>query len=344
MDIFDLSYYDYYLPPELIAQEPANPRDSSKLLVLDRKSGGLEDHSFSDIPYLLNGDDIIVFNNTKVIPARIFGKKASGGNVEILLLEQLDGNRWEALVNPSQRVKAGTIISVSVNFSVEIRGKYNEGTREVILHCEEDMLEALYKYGHVPLPHYIDRSDRAEDFQRYQTIYAKHEGAVAAPTAGLHFTEDIFRKLELRGIQRIELTLHVGWGTFRPVKCSDIREHEMHSEIYIISEETATELNKALKSKRRIIAVGTTTVRALESCALTGFPIEPRTSRTEIFIFPGFDFKLTGAMITNFHLPKSTLLMMVSAFASPERIFSAYQHAIEKKYRFYSYGDAMLIF
>jgi S-adenosylmethionine:tRNA ribosyltransferase-isomerase len=323
--------------------EAAQPRDSSRLLVLDRSTGALEDRIFGELPDLLRHDDILVMNDTKVFPARLLGHKKTGGKAEIFLLERIEGDRWKALVKPGRRLPPGTVIRVSEAMSVEVDERLPDGARIVILKHHGDLWADLERCGHTPLPLYIDRPDRLADRERYQTVYARNRGAVAAPTAGLHFTPELLKKIELRGIQIAKITLHVGWGTFKGIDESDIRDHKMHDEYYEIGAEAASSINKAINDKRRIVAVGTTTVRALESAAHKNLPLEPTSEKTNIFIYPGFDFKATGAIVTNFHLPKSSLIVMVSAFAGREKIMHAYEHAVAERYRFYSYGDAMFI-
>jgi len=338
-----ISSYDYELPPELIAQEPAEPRDSSRLLVMSRASGALTDNVFSEMPGFLREGDLLLANNTRVFPARLLGKKTSGGKAEVFLLEHLSSGEWLALVRPGRRLRDGTIIEISSDLDVEITGRLPDGRRRVRFHTDNDIWKALELHGHTPLPFYIDREDRPEDADRYQTVFAKKRGAVAAPTAGLHFTDGLIEELHNKAVEFANITLHVGWGTFHGIEVDDIREHEMHSEYYEIDEPTASAINRAKSEGRRIICVGTTTVRAVESAATRGTLIEPHSARTELFIMPGFEFKVTDAMITNFHLPRSSLLVMVSAFAGRDSILRAYCHAVEKRYRFYSYGDAMLI-
>ncbi len=340
---FDISAFDYELPDGLIAQEAAQPRDSSRLLVLDRSTGELEDRIFNEIPKKLRSEDLLVVNDTKVFPARLLGHKKTGGKAEIFLLEQIDGDRWQALVKPGRRLAPGAIVKISESLSARIDDRLPDGSRIITLQHSGDLWEELRRSGHTPLPLYIDRADRPEDVARYQTIFAKKRGAVAAPTAGLHFTPELLKRIELRGIQIARITLHVGWGTFKGIDEPDIRDHKMHSEYFEIGVEAARSINEAIKAKRRIVAVGTTTVRALESAAIAGLPLKPLSGKTNLFIYPGFDFKITGAIITNFHLPKSSLIVMVSAFAGRSKIMRAYEHAVAEKYRFYSYGDAMLI-
>ncbi|MCK5833818.1 tRNA preQ1(34) S-adenosylmethionine ribosyltransferase-isomerase QueA [bacterium] len=339
---FDIENYDYYLPKELIAQEAAEPRDSARLLHL-MKTGEFEDKIFRDITGLLRSDDLLVVNNTKVFPARLLGNKVTGGRAEIFLLDCLGNNRWTALVKPARRLKIGTVVKISEELTAEIIEVNSDASRVVKLHYDGDIWKALERFGHTPLPLYIERSDRIDDAERYQTVYANEIGAVAAPTAGLHFNNDIIENIISRGVELAKVTLHVGWGTFSSIEAKDIRAHTMHSEFYEISSNTADMLNTARTEGRRIVAVGTTTVRALESAAVYGFPLKPISEKTQLFIFPGFKFKVVSAIVTNFHIPKSSLLVMISAFTGRDVIMDAYKHAIAQKYRFYSYGDAMFI-
>lgn len=340
---YDIRHYDYELPRELIAKEPVTPRDSSRLLALDKNTGELNDARFSELPDFLRPEDLLIINDTKVFPARLLGKKTTGGKAEVFLLERLESGEWTALVKPGRRLPPETEIIIGENFSAIIKEILPDGRRKVLLKGEGDIWELLEEHGHTPLPVYIDRKDRPDDVARYQTVYAKNTGAVAAPTAGFHFTQRLIDEITGLGVTFAKVTLHVGWGTFRSIDVDDIREHRMHSEYYEISSETADAINLAKSEDRRVICVGTTSVRALESAALAYFPLQPHSAKTELFISPGFEFKITDAMITNFHLPKSSLIVMVSAFTGRDKIMAAYRHAIEEKYRFYSYGDAMLI-
>jgi len=340
---FDISAYDYELPRKLIAQDAVTPRDSSRLLILNRASGEVTDSRFSELPNILHKDDLLVVNNTRVFPARLLGRRPTGGKSEVMLLKHLGEAYWQALVQPGRKLAGGTIVEIADDFAVEICERMDGASRRVRLIADGDIWQAIEMHGHTPLPQYIARPDCTGDAERYQTIYAKERGAVAAPTAGLHFTEELLEKLKKNGVDITKITLHVSWGTFRGIDTEDIRDHRMHAEDYTISEETADRINRALSDNRRIVAVGTTTVRALESAAIKGLPIESQSANTELFIMPGFEFKITRAMITNFHLPKSSLLVMISAFAEREMVKTAYRHAIDERYRFYSYGDAMLI-
>ncbi len=341
----DISLFDYNLPKELIAGKPVEPRDAAKLLLLNRKTGKAEHKNFKDIIHYLKKGDVLVLNNTKVIPARLIGNFPTGGKVEIFLVKQIEKDTWEAIGKPGRRLKPGKKVIFDKDFYCEIVSTGEEGKRVVKFYSEtKSIIEKIYEVGHIPLPPYIEREDTEEDKREYQTIYAKEEGAVAAPTAGLHFTEELLRKIEEKGIIIREVTLHVGLGTFRPVKVKNIEDHKIHYESYKISESTAKEIEKAKKEGRRIIAVGTTVVRTLES----GFEEDGKAANlegsTNLFIYPGYKFKIVDALITNFHLPKSTLLMLVSAFTGREKVLNAYKEAINRNYRFFSYGDAMFIF
>lgn len=346
-DTTRLADYDYALPPELIAQRPAEPRDSSRLLVLRRGGGAVEHRAFRDIAGLLRPTDLLVVNTTKVVPARLLGRKrGSGAESEIFLLRQTADGRWSCLVRPGRRLRPGAEIDLGDGRLVARIAAYQEqGRREVEFRYDgatpaPDRFAALLeRYGHTPLPPYIARPDGAADRRRYQTVYANEPGAVAAPTAGLHFTPELLDAIRARGVALAEVLLHVGWGTFRTVAAEDIRQHRMDEEYYRIGPDTADALVRARREGRRIVAVGTTTVRALESYAATG----NTEDWTGIFIHPPHEFKLVDGLVTNFHLPKSTLLMLVSAFAGIEPVRQAYAEAVRERYRFYSYGDAMLI-
>ncbi|MDI6739860.1 MAG: tRNA preQ1(34) S-adenosylmethionine ribosyltransferase-isomerase QueA [Candidatus Edwardsbacteria bacterium] len=336
-----LSDFDYHLPKELIAQRPAEQRDQSRLLVLHKADGRIEHRHFHDIAEYLRPADCLIVNTTKVMPARLVGrKKSSGGEAEIFLLRQISANAWLCLVRPGRRLMPGAVVEFGQG---ELTGRIAEyqdqGRRLVEFTFNGEFNAVLEKIGHVPLPPYIDRKDEEHDRTRYQTVYAKETGAVAAPTAGLHFTPELLSLIRSKGVSVLDVLLHVGWGTFKSVEAEDIRKHRMDAEYYRIRPGVAEKLKKSEIGNRRIIAVGTTTVRALESFAQTG----KLEGWTEIFIHPPCEFKLVDALVTNFHLPKSTLLMMVSAFAGVEVIRNAYREAVKEKYRFYSYGDAMLI-
>lgn len=333
-----LSDFDYYLPEELIAQTPADPRDSSRLMVLNRKEKTIEHRIFRDIVEYLKPGDLLVRNITKVIPARLYGVKETGARVEILLLEKISEGVWEALVKPGSKVKKGTKIILSEGVEVICKDYSQQGARILEFNCSDDK---LFELGNAPLPPYI--KNQKVPFERYQTVYSKETGSVAAPTAGLHFTEELLERLRNKGVEFADLILHVGLGTFRPVKVEDIREHKMHSERYYVPAETVKKIRETRKNKGRIIAVGTTSVRTLETIARLPNQ-ESYHGKTDIFIYPPFEFKLTDAIITNFHLPKSTLLMLVSAFAGKDFILEAYNTAVKMKYRFFSLGDACFIY
>lgn len=342
-DSYLLSSYHYELPSELIAQKPCYPRDHSRLMVINRETGSIEETVFKDIENLLLPEDRLIFNNTKVIPARLIGKKSTGAKVEIFLNKPVaeDSLVWDALVRPGRKLKTGSRVEFGADFFVEILESTADGGRFVRFFCDGDFEELLQKYGQIPLPHYIERDQPSHlDESYYQTIYAKNPGAVAAPTAGLHFTDVLLQKLQKKMIHQTCITLHVGLGTFRPVKTEDIRNHHMHHERLIITPEAAVEINS---TKGRKIAIGTTGCRTLESASNQMGQIAPGSSETNLFIYPGYQFKCVQGMLTNFHLPGSSLVMLVSAFAGQELIKEAYAKAIEKKFRFFSYGDAMLI-
>lgn len=337
------SDFDYELPEELIAQTPLKKRDSSHLLILDKETGELEHEKFCNIINYLNKGDVLVLNDTKVIPARIIGvKEETGAVIELLLLKDL-GDSWECLSKPAKRLKVGTIITFgNGELKAEVIEKLIDGLIRVKLIYEGILMEILESLGTMPLPPYIH--EKISEQGRYQTVYAKNVGSAAAPTAGLHFTKELLKKIEAKGVIITYVTLHVGLGTFRPVEEENILEHKMHSEYYIMNKETANILNKAKEEKRRIIAVGTTSTRTLETIATNNNGKFIETSgNTNIFIYPGYEFKAIDCLITNFHLPKSTLLMLVSALAGKDNIFKAYKEAIDKKYRFFSFGDAMFI-
>ncbi len=337
------SDYDYYLPEELIAQTPLKDRSSSRLLVLNRENKTIEHTHFSNIIDKLSNNDVLVINDTKVIPARLIGhKEDTGAVIEVLLLKDLGNNVWQTLAKPQKRVKIGTIISFGEGL---LRAKCIEladmGICKFELIYDGILVEILDKLGEMPLPPYIH--EKLEDKNRYQTVYAKNPGSAAAPTAGLHFTPELMEKIKAKGIEIIPVTLHVGLGTFRPVTEEDASKHEMHSEYYEISEESAKRLNEAKKAGKRIISVGTTSTRTLESAIHEDGLFYPECKNTNIFIYPGYKFKAIDALITNFHLPKSTLIMLVSALAGREFILKAYEEAVKERYRFFSFGDAMFI-
>jgi len=334
-----LQDFDYDLPEELIAQEPLAERDQSKMLVLNRKTGEIEHKRFLDLPDYLEPDDLLVMNNTRVVASRIRGKKHTGGAVEALLLSKIDDRRWQAIVKPGRRVPVGTeIIFGNGELTAAVVSRQDDGVRVLEFSCEGDCDDYIAKLGEAPLPPYICR--KLEDRERYQTVYAEAEGSAAAPTAGLHFTQRIFEKLAEKGIDTAFITLHVGIGTFRPVRVENILEHEMHAESVFISEAVAKKINSC---KGRIVCVGTTTARALESAAVAKRKIRPMCDETRLFITPGYDLKIIDALLTNFHMPRSTLLVLVSAFAGRDLIMKAYKEAINEKYRMLSFGDAMFI-
>ena len=336
-----LSLFDYELPKKFIAQTPIEKRDQSKLMVLDRNgSTNAVNYNFSDLPKFLNSGDILVINNTKVIPARLKGyKKNTLAKIEILLIEKIKKKNYKSIVKNAKKVDVGDIVIISNDLSFECTKIEDDGIRFFKLIYGGNEETALDRYGEIPLPPYIKSKNRSE---RYQTIYAKLSGSSAAPTAGLHFTRNIFKNLEKKGIEIIEITLHVGLGTFQSVKSNEIENHKMHEETYIINKEAVNRLNSALKNNKRIISVGTTSMRALESNFKKN-KFHSGVFKTSIFIYPGYKFKVVGGLITNFHLPKSTLLMLVSAFAERKYILNAYEFAKKNNYRFFSFGDAMLI-
>lgn len=336
------SDFDFNLPEELIAQTPLLNRSESRLLVVDRKSQSYSDHHFNEVIDFLRPDDIIVRNNTRVIPARLFGtKEETNGHVEVLLLRDTGNDIWETLVGNARIVKEGTVITFSDLLKAECVEVGERGIRKFRMIYDGIFMEILDKLGEVPLPPYI--KEKLADPERYQTVYSKVEGSAAAPTAGLHFTNELIKKIEDKGCRFVDITLHIGLGTFRPVLVDDINEHQMHSEFYHISEEAADILNRAKANGQRIICVGTTSVRTLESNFKKYHTFKSTSEETDIFIYPGYQFEAVDAMITNFHLPKSTLIMMISAFGGKDLIWKAYQHAIDERYRFFSFGDSMMI-
>ena len=335
--------FDYYLPEELIAQVPIEQRDSSRLLVLDKETGEVEHKHFFDIIDYLEKGDTLVLNDTKVLPARLIGvKEETNAVIEILLLKNISGDKWECLVKPARRIKEGTIVSFgNGKLKVKCIGCFDEGIRHFELIYNGILMEILEELGTMPLPPYIH--EKLEDQSRYQTVYAREVGSAAAPTAGLHFTKDLLKKIEDKGINICYVTLHVGLGTFRPVSVERVEDHEMHSEFYSMSREVADKLNENRKNGGRIIAVGTTSTRTLETIANLYGEFKECNGWTNIFIYPGYEFKGIDRLITNFHLPKSTLVMLVSSLAGRENILNAYKIAVEEKYRFFSFGDAMFI-
>ena len=337
-----LSEFDYYLPEELIAQTPIEKSDESRLMVLDKNTGKIEHKVFKDIIDYLEPGDCLVRNNTKVIPARLYGKKETGANVEFVLLKNIEGDIWEAMVRPGNKLHVGAkVIFGDGLLKAEILESLPDGTRKVKFSYNGIFNEILDQIGLMPLPPYIHES--LKDNDRYQTVYAKFNGSAAAPTAGLHFTEDLLKKIEEKGVDIANVTLHVGIGTFRPVKEENIEDHHMHTEHYYIKQEDADKINKAKQNKKRVIAVGTTSCRTIETIADEKGFVKPCEGDTGIYIYPGYKFKCLDALITNFHLPESTLLMLVSALAGRENILNAYNTAVKEKYRFFSFGDATFI-
>lgn len=338
-----LSDFNYHLPEELIAQDPLLKRSDSRLMVLNRETGSIEHRAFHNIIEYLNPGDCLVVNETKVLPARLIGvKEGTGASIEVLLLKRVDDRVWETLVKPGKKARPGARISFGEGKLVgEVMDVVEEGNRLVRFEYEGIFEEVLDELGQMPLPPYITHA--LEDKNRYQTVYAKHTGSAAAPTAGLHFTEELLEQIEEKGVKIARVTLHVGLGTFRPVKVENILEHHMHSEFYMIDEEAAEIINTTKKNGGKIISVGTTSTRTLESVADENGLVKPCSGWTEIFIYPGYKFKIVDKLITNFHLPESTLLMLVSALYDREKILEAYEEAVEQKYRFFSFGDAMFI-
>ena len=362
-----VSDFDFQVPEELIAQEPLAERSSSRMLVLDRRTDAFRDDYFRKFPEHLRAGDVLVLNNSRVFPARLFGRRSGSrsqllgpnnpasrnflkGRVEVLLTRQLGGNDWEALVRPGRKLGVGEILWFGedaeggplLQAEIVARGEYGE--RRLRFVPVPDFFTRMERVGHVPLPPYIGRQDRSSDRERYQTVFAQESGSAAAPTAGLHFTSEILKQIRKRDVEIAEITLHVGLGTFQPLREETVETNKLHVESYEISSAAATMINSALEERRRIVAVGTTVVRTLEHSALLGSGKVLRgTAQTSIFIFPGFEFKVVGAMLTNFHLPCSSLLMLVSAFASRQRVLKAYEHAVLERYRFFSYGDCMMI-
>lgn len=343
----NINEFDYHLPQELIAQKPADRRDCSRLLAVHRDTGKTEHRHFYDVLEYLNPGDCLVLNNSKVLPARLFGtKEQTGAKVEFLLIKRIKDDVWETMVRPGKRLRPGDRVTFSPEFTAEIKDYGPDGTRLAEFHYKGIFMEHLETLGSMPLPPYIERESRPEDKERYQTVYCREEGSVAAPTAGLHFTRELLKKAEDKGVNIAYVTLHVGIGTFRPVKCQQIEDHQMHFEEYHITRENAEKINRTKAGGGRIFSVGTTSARTIESAAvLKGgeYVLEEGSGSTGIFIYPGYSFKMVDALITNFHLPKSTLLMLISAFYDRERILQIYHMAVEEKYRFFSYGDAMIL-
>jgi S-adenosylmethionine:tRNA ribosyltransferase-isomerase len=360
-----VSEFDYRLPEELIAQEPLAEREASRMLRLDRHSGDIQDLSFRDFPELLHPGDLVVFNNTRVFPARLYGRRSGSksqplsmrnpasrdflqGRIEVLLTRQLsqEPNEWECLVRPGRKIGVGEklFFGERQELVAEVVHRGTFGERRIRFEPVPNFFELLEKLGHVPLPPYISREDRPADRDRYQTVYARERGSVAAPTAGLHFTPEVLLRMQQRGVETAEITLHVGLGTFQPVRVEKVEEHKLHSESYSISAEAAESINRALDERRRVVAVGTTTVRTLEYAARNSGRVQAGRGEADLFIYPGFNFRVVRAMLTNFHLPQSTLLMLVCAFGgSKEQVLAGYQHAVAERYRFYSYGDCMFV-
>ena len=337
-----LTDFNYYLPEELIAQTPLAKRDESRLMILDKNTGKIEHRVFKDIINYLEPGDCLVRNNTKVIPARLYGRKETGANVEFVLLKNIEGDIWEAMVRPGNKLHVGAkVIFGDGLLKAEILETLQDGTRKVKFTYNGIFNEILDQIGLMPLPPYIHES--LKDNDRYQTVYAKYDGSAAAPTAGLHFTEELLKKIEEKGVDIANVTLHVGIGTFRPVKEENIEDHHMHTEHYYIKQEDADKINKAKRNKKRVIAIGTTSCRTIETIADENGFVKPCEGDTGIYIYPGYKFKCLDALITNFHLPESTLLMLVSALAGRENILNAYNIAVKEKYRFFSFGDAMFI-
>ncbi len=346
--------FDYELPEELIAQQPLKDRESCRLMVLDREKKNMEHRIFRDILDYINHGDVLVVNDSKVIPARLYGEKeGTGAKIEFLLIKRISGDKWETMVRPGRRLKPGDRVVFSTEegkrLSAEILEYGEDGTRIVEFAYDGIFMERLEEAGTMPLPPYIEREATEEDREDYQTVYARIDGSVAAPTAGLHFTEELLEQVKEKGAEIAYLTLHVGIGTFRPVKVDVVEEHHMHFEEYEVSEEAAATINRAIKNGGRVISVGTTSTRTLESVATLDedkgkYMVKAGDGATDIFIYPGYQFKIVDALITNFHLPKSTLVMLISALADREYILNAYREAVKEKYRFFSYGDAMLIY
>ena len=349
--------FDFHLPPELIAQQPPAERGQSRMLEMNRTTGALRDASFADFPSLLNPGDLLVLNDTRVIPARLYAhrtvvreREKPTGSVEVMLTEPAGENLWRALVHPGRKVRVGEqLVFPSSSGSIELEAEVIErgqfGERLLRFNPVDDFYAVLDRIGHIPLPPYIHRDDADADRERYQTVYSRERGSVAAPTAGLHFTPQILNALIARGIEVARITLHVGLGTFAPLRVENLNEVRLHRERYSLSASAADAINRAVAENRKIVAVGTTVVRTLEHCALqsAGSQLQAHSSETEIFISPGFQFRLVGALLTNFHLPQSSLLMLVSAFAGREPVLAAYHHAVQQKYRFFSYGDCMFV-
>jgi S-adenosylmethionine:tRNA ribosyltransferase-isomerase len=359
-----LSEFNYHLPEELIAQDPLTDRAASRMLRLDRHAGNLSDCLFRNLPNILRPNDVVVFNNTRVFPARLYGRRSGSkaqplssrnpasreflrGQVEVLLTKQISSepNEWECLVRPGRKIGIGERLYFGddQDLSAEVIARGSFGERRIRFDPVPDFSSRVERIGHVPLPPYISRDDRPGDRERYQTVYARERGSVAAPTAGLHFTSEILDQIRERCIETAEITLHVGLGTFQPARSEKIEDHRMHKESYEISAEAAEKINRAIEEGRRVVAIGTTTVRTLEYAARKAGGLQPGSGEADLFIYPGFQFRVVGALLTNFHLPQSTLLMLVCAFAGTEHALASYRHAVEQQYRFYSYGDCMFV-
>lgn len=338
-----VSDFDFYLPEELIAQHPLEKRDSSRLMILDKKTGGIKHKYFHDVIEYLNEGDTLVLNNTRVMPARLIGEKeGTGGKIEFLLLKRIQGDKWECLAKPGKRAKIGQKFTFGEGkLTCTVVDIVAEGNRIIEFSYEGIFEQVLDELGEMPLPPYI--TEKLEDKERYQTVYSKEKGSAAAPTAGLHFTEELLQQIRAKGINIAYLTLHVGLGTFRPVKVEDINEHVMHSEYYVLDKENADIINKTKKNGNKIIAVGTTSTRTLETIGDENGFVREQSGWTNIFIYPGYKYKVIDELITNFHLPESTLIMLVSALAGKENVMNAYNEAVKEKYRFFSFGDSMLI-
>lgn len=342
VNLFDTASYFYDLPEELIAQHPVTPRDSSRLLHYDVASDVVEHKVFNQIEGILEKGDVLVVNNTKVIPARIFGYDEKGRQYEILLLKRLDYTNWEVILKPARKAKIGSQIIINEELKLTIKEiKVDNGVRVVEFDFDGVFEDILDRVGNMPLPPYI--TEKLKDKTRYQTVYAKHDGSAAAPTAGLHFTPELIERLKAKGVEIVEVLLHVGLGTFRPVKTDNILEHAMHEEYYKVSEESANAINTAIKEGRRVIAVGTTSVRTLESASGDDGFVRAGEGNTQIFIYPGYKFKVVKGLITNFHLPESTLIMLVSAFIGRDKTLEIYNTAVKERYRFFSFGDSMIL-
>jgi S-adenosylmethionine:tRNA ribosyltransferase-isomerase len=357
-----VSEFDYQLPEELIAQEALPEREMSRMLRLSRAGGQVEDRLFREFPELLRPDDLVVFNNTRVLPARLYGHRSGSrahplsaqnpasrdflrGSIEVLLTKQVSADEWECLVRPGRKIGIGERLFFGEDGELvaEVVARGSFGERRIRFQPVPNFWAELERLGHVPLPPYISREDRSSDRDRYQTVYARERGSVAAPTAGLHFTPEILARLRERGVETAEITLHVGLGTFQSVRVERVEEHKLHRESYSISAEAAERINRALEQNRRVVAIGTTTVRTLEHAARDSGRVQPGSGEADLFIYPGFQFRVVGALLTNFHLPKSTLLMLVCAFGGKVNMLNAYRHAVEQRYRFYSYGDCMFV-